>query len=122
MRIPLCWGASGTSEKRNKNMHSRGGTFAWIPAGSRCQQCAGCAPRGERISGYAPVGWDVGRGARLVENAREQKIIVRMRRLRAEGLSCRGIAVRPDGEGIRPKRGKRWIHTTVKTILARNAA
>jgi len=31
-------------------------------------------------------------------------------------------AVRLDEEGIRPKRGKRWIHTTVKTILARNAA
>jgi len=30
--------------------------------------------------------------------------------------------VRLDEEGIRPKRGKRWIHTTVKSILARSAA
>jgi hypothetical protein len=58
----------------------------------------------------------------LVENAGEQKIIARMRRLRAEGLSYRGIAVRLDNEGIRPKRGKRWIHTTVKSILSRAAA
>jgi hypothetical protein len=42
--------------------------------------------------------------------------------MRAEGMSYRGIAVRLDEEGIRPKRGKRWIHTTVKSILVRNAA
>ena len=78
--------------------------------------------RGERISGHAPFGWDFGPKGRLVENAREQKIIARMRRMRAEGMSFRGIGVRLDEEGIRPKRGKRWIHTTVKSILARNAA
>src|SRR5215470_11947351 len=48
--------------------------------------------RGERISGHAPYGWDFGRGGRLVENASEQKIIVRMRRMQAEGMSYRGIA------------------------------
>src|SRR5215831_1226188 len=78
--------------------------------------------RGERISGHAPFGWDFGAGGLLVENAREQKVIARMRRMQAEGMSFRGIAVRLDEEGIRPKRGKRWIHTTVKSILARNAA
>jgi DNA invertase Pin-like site-specific DNA recombinase len=78
--------------------------------------------RGERISGHAPYGWDFGPGGRLVENVREQKIIARMRRLQEQGLSYRGIAVRLDNEGIQPKRGKRWIHTTVKSILARNAA
>jgi DNA invertase Pin-like site-specific DNA recombinase len=75
--------------------------------------------RGERISGHAPFGWDFGRGGRLVPNAREQKVIALMRRLRAGGLSYRGIAVRLDAEGIRPKRGRRWIHTTVKNILMR---
>ena len=78
--------------------------------------------RGERISGHAPYGWDFGHKGRLVENAYEQKIIARMRRMQAEGMSFRGIAVRLDAEGIRPKRGKRWIHTTVKSILMRNAA
>ena len=77
--------------------------------------------RGERISGHAPFGWDFGPKGRLVENAGEQKIITRMRRLRAAGMSYRGIGVRLDEEGIRPKRGKRWIHTTVKSILARAA-
>jgi hypothetical protein len=44
-----------------------------------------------------------------------------MRRLRAEGTSFRGIATRLDREGIRPKRGRRWAHTTVKSILLRKA-
>jgi DNA invertase Pin-like site-specific DNA recombinase len=78
--------------------------------------------RGQRISGHAPFGWDFGRGWLLVENAHEQKSIAGMQRLRAEGLSYRGTAVRLDNEGFRPKRGKRWIHTTVKNILSRNAA
>jgi DNA invertase Pin-like site-specific DNA recombinase len=78
--------------------------------------------RGERISGYAPFGWDFGANGRLVENAREQNIIARMRQMRAVGMSFRGIGVRLDEEGIRPKRGRRWNHTTVKSILARNAA
>src|SRR5438067_1388002 len=60
--------------------------------------------RGERISGHAPYGWDFGVADHLVWNPQEQKIIARMRRLRAEGLSYRGIAVRLDGEGILPKR------------------
>ena len=78
--------------------------------------------RGERISGHAPFGWDFGRGGRLVRNAREQQIIARVRRLRAQGLSYRGIATRLEHEGIRPKRGRRWVHTTVKSILTRIAA
>jgi DNA invertase Pin-like site-specific DNA recombinase len=72
--------------------------------------------RGERISGHAPFGWDFGRGGRLVQNAREQKIIGQVRQ------SCRDIARRLESEGILPKRGRRWIHTTVKGILTRNAA
>ncbi len=78
--------------------------------------------RGERISGHAPFGWDFGPEGRLVANAREQKIISHMRRLRGEGMSYRGIAARLDSEGILPKRGRRWIHTTVKSILMRDAA
>src|SRR6516162_7989151 len=52
--------------------------------------------RGERISGYAPFGWDFGSGGLLVENACEQKIIARIRQLHAEGLSYRGIATQLD--------------------------
>ncbi len=78
--------------------------------------------RGERISGHAPFGWDFGPEGRLLANDREQKIIAQMRRLRADGFSYRGIAARLDSEGILPKRGRRWFHTTVKSILTRDAA
>jgi site-specific DNA recombinase len=78
--------------------------------------------RGERISGHAPFGWDFGPDGHLVENGREQKVIARIRRLRAQGLSYRGIAARLDAEGNFPKRGRKWIHTTIKAILARGAA
>jgi hypothetical protein len=93
----------------------------WEPS-SRQQLSLPVANSGERISGHAPFGWDFGSGGRLMENAHEQKSIAGMQRLRAEGLSYRGTAVRLDNEGIRPKRSKRWIHTTVKNILSRNAA
>jgi DNA invertase Pin-like site-specific DNA recombinase len=76
--------------------------------------------RGERISGHAPYGSDFGADGRLVANDREQQVIVRMRELRADGMSFRGIAGRLDREGILPKRGRRWDHTTVKSILKRN--
>jgi DNA invertase Pin-like site-specific DNA recombinase len=75
--------------------------------------------RGERISGHAPYGWDFGLGGRLVANVNELKIIAYIRQLRAEGMSFRGIASRLDREGIPPKRGRRWMHTTVKSILLR---
>jgi DNA invertase Pin-like site-specific DNA recombinase len=78
--------------------------------------------RGERISGHAPYGSDFGADGRLVANDREQQLIVRMRELRAEGMSFRGIASRLDSEGVPPKRGRRWDHTTVKSILERNQA
>jgi DNA invertase Pin-like site-specific DNA recombinase len=77
--------------------------------------------RGERISGHAPYGWEFGSGGCLVTNRREQRIIARMRQFQAQGLSYRGIARRLDGEGIPPKRGARWNHTTVKSILRREA-
>jgi DNA invertase Pin-like site-specific DNA recombinase len=76
--------------------------------------------RGERISGHAPFGWDFGESGRLVANDREQSIIIIMRQLRAGGMSFRGIARRLDREGILPKRGRQWDHTTVKSILKRN--
>ncbi|HMF13108.1 MAG TPA: recombinase family protein [Gemmataceae bacterium] len=78
--------------------------------------------RGERISGHAPCGWDFGSDGRLVENSREQKGIARMRELYADGSSYRGIATLLEAEGILPKRGKRWAHTTVKSILTRKTS
>ena len=77
--------------------------------------------RGERISGHAPYGWDFDAGGRLVVNSAEQQTIAYLRQLRAEGWSYRGIARRLDREGIQPKRGRGWMHTTVQSILLRKA-
>jgi len=44
-----------------------------------------------------------------------------MRKLGTEGMSCGGLATRLDREGIRPKQGRQWAHTTVKSILLRQA-
>jgi hypothetical protein len=45
-----------------------------------------------------------------------------MRELHADGSSYRGIATRLETEGIRPKRGRHWAHTTIKSILTRKTS
>ena len=75
----------------------------------------------ERISRYAPFGWDLRPDGKLVKNPRGQRAICFMQELRASGKSYRGIAAILDSEGIPPKRGSKWIHTAVKSILKRAA-
>jgi DNA invertase Pin-like site-specific DNA recombinase len=77
--------------------------------------------RGERISRHAPFGWDFGPEGSLVENGLEQDSLRYVQRLRAGGKSYRDIAAKLDTEGIRPKRGGRWHHTAVRSVLARAA-
>jgi site-specific DNA recombinase len=78
--------------------------------------------RKERISGHAPFGWDFGLGGTLVENHAEQRIVAWMRGLHAEGKSLREIAALLNDQGVQPKRAKRWSHSSVLRILARQAA
>jgi DNA invertase Pin-like site-specific DNA recombinase len=78
--------------------------------------------RKERISGHVPYGWEFGPGGTLVENKTEQRIVAWMRRLRADGKSLREIADLLNDEGVQPKRAKRWSHSSVLRILARQAA
>lgn len=79
------------------------------------------AARGERV-GQVPFGWAVAPdGVQLVESAPEQAVIARVRGLRAEGTSIRGIARHLNAEGV-PARGKRWHATTVQRLLARAEA
>ena len=74
------------------------------------------------MTGHTPFRWEFGRDGHLAEMATEQKSIAQMRRLGAEGLSYRGNAARLADEGIRGDRPRRWMHTKVRSILARNAA
>jgi DNA invertase Pin-like site-specific DNA recombinase len=75
--------------------------------------------RGERISGYAPFGWDFGPKNRVIENQREQRVFALIRQLRAEGRSLRKIAEVLNERGVQPKRSERWSHSSVVRILAR---
>jgi DNA invertase Pin-like site-specific DNA recombinase len=76
--------------------------------------------RGERTGGI-PFGHDLAEdGIALVENPRELEALVVIRRLKAEGLSLRGIAAELDRLGIPPKQGgPAWKHTAVKKLLQR---
>lgn len=67
--------------------------------------------RGEYLGGKPPFGWKV-RGTDLVPVPEEQAALARMRALRADGASLRGIADAMAADGIR------LSHEGVKKILA----
>src|SRR5262245_39264463 len=75
--------------------------------------------RRERISRHAPFGWDFGQDGLLVENPEEQKTREWIKRLRGQKKSLRQIADMLNEHGIKPKRGRRWLHSSVIRVLAR---
>jgi DNA invertase Pin-like site-specific DNA recombinase len=75
--------------------------------------------RGERISGHEPFGWDFGPDGVLVKNRREQRALAWIRQLHGQGKSLREIAELLNGRGIKPKRARRWIHSSVLRIVGR---
>lgn len=76
--------------------------------------------RGERISRYIPVGYDLADDGRTLQpNTREQAAIERMRALRAEGRGFKRIADQLTADGFRPKRAQRWSAMTVRNVLLR---
>jgi DNA invertase Pin-like site-specific DNA recombinase len=77
--------------------------------------------RGQRISRYAPFGWDFGQGGKLLVNRGEQRTIAFIKKLRTRGQSLRNITDTLNRRGIAPKRGKQWLHSSVIRILARAA-
>ena len=76
----------------------------------------------KRISGYTPLGYDLAEnGEDLIENKNEQKIITRIKNLRAEGFSFYKISQVLNAEKIKTKTGKKFAPNTVRTILIRQA-
>jgi DNA invertase Pin-like site-specific DNA recombinase len=69
-----------------------------------------------RAWNHPPFGWDV-RAGRLVPNAPEQRVIVRIRDLRASGFSYRAIAHDLAATGVSTKRGGVWAAATVRHLL-----
>jgi DNA invertase Pin-like site-specific DNA recombinase len=77
--------------------------------------------RNERMSHQVPFGWDEGEDGVLVWNEKEQQAIARMRQWQRDGKSLRQIAALLNDHEIEPKRGKKWVHSSVLRILARTA-
>ena len=63
-----------------------------------------------------PFGKDRNR-ERLTENVQEQVVITKMRELRDESLSFRGIAEYLNSNGIASKQGKGWHASTVRYVI-----
>jgi DNA invertase Pin-like site-specific DNA recombinase len=77
---------------------------------------------GERV-GELPFGWTLGLDGKLEPVAEEQEVIARIEALRADGMSYRAIAQVLTAAGITTKKGvTAWKHTTVRSILQRQAA
>lgn len=78
--------------------------------------------KGERV-GKVPFGFDLSDdGISLVENAREQEVLVIIQELRDAGLSLRRIADELTRRGVETKGGKtKWTHTTIARIVSRAA-
>ena len=67
---------------------------------------------------YSPTPYGKDRdGERLTDNKQEQTVISKMRSLRDEGFSLRGIAEHLNSNGIESKQGKRWYASSVGYIL-----
>lgn len=67
---------------------------------------------------YSPTPYGKDRdGDMLTDNEQEQGIINKMRELRDDGSSLRGIAEHLNSNGISSKQGKQWYASTVSYIL-----
>lgn len=79
---------------------------------------------GRRISRYAPYGWDFDEGGEvLVANPEEQRVLLRMKQLRAEGLSFQEIANRLTADSVPTKLGGApWTAKVVWSTVRRAAA
>jgi DNA invertase Pin-like site-specific DNA recombinase len=79
--------------------------------------------KSERISGRIPYGYRLDDdGTTLVAVVDEQKVLTVITTLRSEGRSLRAIADELNERGIATKTGSDWKHSTVQSILSRNAA
>jgi DNA invertase Pin-like site-specific DNA recombinase len=56
----------------------------------------------------------------LVEDPSEQRLVQRVRELRAEGQSYRQVCVTLEAEGYRPRRAEHWSPATVRKISIRS--
>ena len=71
-----------------------------------------------RLEAYSPTPYGYTRvGTTLIIDEAEQGILVRIRRMRDEGVSLRRIADALNREGVPAKNGGRWYASTIRYIL-----
>lgn len=74
--------------------------------------------RREKLGGIIPYGWSVQKG-RLVARPQEQPVLREILSKRSAGLGYRAIAALLNERGLKPRMGKRWYGTTVRSICLR---
>lgn len=90
---------------------------------SRTKAALGAKRRAGELAGEVPFGWVADDTGKLFEVAAEQAILRIIVELRQANVSLRQIAAILTDAGHRTKKGKAaWTHTTVKSILERQAA
>ena len=90
---------------------------------SRTRAALAAKRRAGELAGEVPFGWTAGEDGRLVEVAEEQNVLRIIGELRQAGVSLRRIASILTETGHRTKKGgTNWSHTSVKSILDRQAA
>ncbi len=88
----------------------------------RCNEGRSAARAQGRRLGEIPFGYRLAdHGESLVEDPQEQQVLSVIRELKEQGLSLRGIADHLNGCGYRAKKGGRWTHGQVQSVLKRAA-
>ncbi len=73
--------------------------------------------KGRRVSRWAPYGFRIGPGGRLVREPREEVALIRIRLLSASGLSLRGLARRLATEGLLARNGRPFAPSTLAGLV-----
>lgn len=90
---------------------------------SRTKAALAAKRKAGRLAGEVPFGWTVGDDGQLIEVADEQAVLRLIGELRQANVSLRQIAAILTEAGHRTKKGNSsWTHTSVKSILTRQAA
>lgn len=90
---------------------------------SRTKAALGAKRKAGLLAGEVPFGWTASDDGRLIEVEAEQTVLRLICELRDAGVSLRRIASILTQSGHRTKKGNAsWTHTTVKSILDRQAA
>jgi DNA invertase Pin-like site-specific DNA recombinase len=90
---------------------------------SRTKSALAAKRRAGELAGEVPFGWMADDNGRLIEVADEQAVLRIIGELRQAGVSLRKIAgILTDAGHITKKGNATWTHTSVKSILDRQAA